>query len=255
MINQTLHKQAVALDRIQHRALKLDVAAKDLSTVKALNAFFVAGGEFGDACKEYPVVFVQAGQDEAGKPQVAPIAVFGLRAGENLCIEGDEWRVRYVPASLRLYPFAMARVEGDQLVVCIDQSWKGFNTADGQALFDEQGEPTEFTRQVQQQLEAFEADVERTRLACSLLLEKGLLRDMRFDATLPDGQQLAVDGFLTVDDEKLRALPDADLLALARNGLLGLVHAHQLSLGNMTRLVEWHVARFGSLQAAPAGNA
>lgn len=251
MINQNLHKQAVALDRVKHRSLKLDVAAKDLSTVKGLNAFFVAGGEFGDACKDYPVVFVNAGQDEGGKALVAPIAVFGLRTGENLCIEGDDWRVRYVPAALRLYPFAMARIENEQLLVCIDESWKGFNSVEGQALFNEQGEPSEFTQQVQQQLEAFEADIDRTRQACSVLLEKGLLREMRFDATLPDGQQLAVDGFLTIDDDKMRALSDNDLLALARSGLLGLIHAHQLSLSNMTRLVEWHVARFG-VQAAAA---
>ena len=252
MINQNLHKQAVALDRVKHRALKLDVSAKDLTTAKGLNAFFVAGGEFGDACKEYPVVFVHAGQDETGKTQVAPIAVFGLRNGENLCIEGDEWRVRYVPAALRLYPFAMARVEQDQLMVCIDESWKGFNWVEGQALFDAAGEPTEFTRQVQQQLESFEQDIERTRVACGLLLDKGLLREMRFDATLPDGQQLGVDGFLTVDEEKLRAQPDAELLDMARNGLLALVHAHQISLANMTRLVEWHAVRFGAVPAAKA---
>jgi len=195
---------------------------------------------------------VRAGTDAAGKPQVAPVAVFGLSAEENLFLDGPRWGGRYLPAVLRLYPFAMARVEPDQLLVCIDEAWKGFNGETGEALFDAQGEPTEFTRQVQQQLEAFEADIERTRLACSLLLDKGLLREMRFDATLPDGQQLAVDGFLTVDEEKLRALSDADLLALARNGLLALIHAHQISLANMTRLVEWHVGRFGGAAAAPA---
>ena len=249
MINENLHKKVVALDRVKHRDLKLDLAARDLSTIKGLNAFFIAGTEFSDACKEYPVVWVAAGKDDAGKPQVAPIAVFGLQAGQNLCVDDNGWRVRYVPAVLRLYPFGLARVGPTEMVVCIDESWPGFGNQ-GQAMFDDKGEPTEFVINVQKQLEGFEAEVERTRMAGAVLLEKGLLRDMRFDATLPDGKKLTVDGFLTIDEEKLNKLSDADLLAFSRNGLMGLILAHQISLSNMARLVEWHVERLGATQPA-----
>ena len=249
MINETLHKKAAALDRVKHRELKLNLAARDLSTVSKLNAFFVAGTEFTDACKEFPVVWVNAGKSDDGKPAVAPIAVFGLKGEQNLCIEGNAWRVRYVPAMLRLYPFALARVAATEMVVCMDESWAGFGT-EGQALFEADGEPSSFTLDVQKQLENFEQEVERTRLAGAMLVEKGLLRDMRFDATLPDGSKLVVDGFLTIDEDKLAALPDADVLLLARNGLMGLIHAHQISLGNMARLVEWHIERLGPAPAA-----
>ncbi len=249
MINENLHKKAVALDRVKHRELKLDLSARDLSAVAKLNAFFVAGTEFIDACKDYPVVWVNAGKGEDGKMQVAPIAVFGLSAEQNLCIDGNAWRVRYVPAMLRLYPFALARVAANEMVVCIDEGWTGFGT-EGQALFDANGAPTEFTSNVQQQLENFETEVERTRLAGALLVEKDLLRDMRFDATMPDGSKLVVDGFLTIDEQKLGALSDADILAFSRSGLLGLIHAHQISLGNMARLVQWHAERQGLVGAA-----
>lgn len=251
MINENLHKKAVALDRVKHRGLKLDLAARDLSVFNQLNAFFVAGTEFTDACKEFPVVWVNAGNDAEGKQQVAPIAVFGLKQGENLCIDDTGWRVRYVPAVLRLYPFALARVAANEMVVCFDESWTGFGT-EGQALFGDDGEPSEFTTNLQKQLENFEREVERTRLAGAMLVEKGLLREMRFDATLPNGSKLTVDGFLTVDDEKLGKLSDADLVAINRNGLMGLIHAHQISMGNMARLVEWHVQRNPAAGAAPA---
>lgn len=251
MINENLHKKPVALDRVKHKGLKLDLGHRDLSGVAKLNAFFIAGTEFGDACREYPVVWVHAGTDESGKQQVAPIAVFGLKGEQNLCVDADKWRVRYVPAALRLYPFGLARVQPDQMVVCFDESWGGFGTQ-GEALFQDDGSPTEFTANVQKQLENFELEVERTRVVGNLLVEKGLLRDMRFDATLPDGTKLAVDGFLTVDQDKLAALPDADILAMSKNGVMGLIHAHQISLGNMTRLVEWYVERFGTATPATA---
>ena len=251
MINENLHKNAVALDRVKHRNLKLDLAARDMRAMSGLNAFFVAGTEFTDAAKDFPVVWVKAGTGDDGKMQVAPIAVFGLKAGDNLCIEGDVWRVRYVPAVLRLYPFALARVSADEMVVCFDESWTGFGST-GQDLFDTDGAPTEFTAGVQKQLETFEQEVDRTRLAGAMLVEKDLLREMRFDATMPDGSALVVDGFLTVDEQKMAALSDADILQLQRSGVMGLIHAHQISLGNMTRLVEWHMAREGGVAGAAA---
>lgn len=242
MINENLHKKPVALDRVKHKDLKLDLNHRDLGTVGKLNAFFVAGTEFGDACREYPVVWVHAGTDDAGKQLVAPIAVFGLKAEQNLCIDNDKWRVRYVPAALRLYPFGLARVAPEQMVVCFDETWGGFGSQ-GETLFNADGTPTEFIANVQKQLENFELEVERTRVMGTLLVEKGLLRDMRFDATLPDGSKLTVDGFLTVDEAKLDALPDAQVLELHRSGLLGLVHAHFVSLGGMRRLLDWHLER------------
>jgi hypothetical protein len=66
---------------------------------------------------------------------------------------------------------------------------------------------------------------------------------MRFDATLPDGKTVVVDGFHTVNDERFAALADAQVIELFRNGLLGLIHAHQLSLPLMRRLVERRLAR------------
>jgi hypothetical protein len=85
--------------------------------------------------------------------------------------------------------------------------------------------------------------VQRTRLFGRALVDAGLLMDMRFDATLPDGKTVTVDGFLTVDEKKLGELPDAKVVEFHRNGVLGLIHAHQMSLRHMRQLVEWRVAR------------
>jgi hypothetical protein len=240
MINQNLHKAPVPLDRDKHRKLRLDVKASDLSTVAKLNAFFIAAVEFADACKDSPVVWVRAGNGADGKPQVAPVAVFGLKPEQNLCIQNERWRIRYVPAILRFYPFAMARVNEQQVAVCVDSSWVGLNESTGEALFTDSGEPSEFLNSVRKQLEDLETEIERTRLLGELLMSKNLLQEMRFDATLPNGEQLVVDGFLTVNDKALAELSDADIVDLHKKGVFGLIHAHQVSLGNMRRLVEWY---------------
>jgi len=243
VINPNLYKTPVALDSAKHRATRLARPVDDWSVAADLNAIFVASVEFGDVCAEYPIVFVNAGNDAQGKLQVAPIAVFGLGDKQNLYAEGGKWRAHYVPALLRAYPFGIARQDETRVVVIMDEGFAGWSTTDGQALFDDAGQPTPFLAGMRDQLEKIEIEIQRTRLFGSLLVEADLLSPMRFDATLPTGKTLSVDGFLTVDEKKFAALPDAKVLEMHKNGALGLIHAHQISLRHMRRLVEWHVAR------------
>ena len=243
MINSNLHRQPIALDSDKHRNLKLRLPITDWSVAKDLNAMFVAAAEFGDVCREFPIVFVKAGKGPDGKDEIAPIAVFGLRQNENLYVGGERWRAQYMPAILRAYPFCIARIDDQRFAICIDTAWGGTSVLDGEPLFTETGARAKLMEQVTQHLEALETEIQRTRLVCQRLLELDVLREMRFDATLADGRQHSVDGFLTVDDKKMTELPDHVVVELHRSGLLGLVHLHWVSMGNMRRLVDWHVER------------
>jgi len=243
LINQNLHRQPVALDPTQHRRLKLKVPVADWSLAGDLNALFVAAAEFGDVCREFPIVFVRAGKEPDGRDQIAPIAVLGLTSNENLFVDGPRWRAQYLPALLQAYPFCFARVDEQRFAVCVDMSFTGVDEDEGKPLFEADGQPAALLKAMQTNLEALETQIQRTRLVCRRLLELGVLREMRFDATLPDGRTHSVDGFLTVDEKKVAELPDAVVLELHRNGMLGLVHLHWVSLGNMRRLLDWHVAR------------
>ncbi len=238
MSNPPMYGELLPLDREVHKNLKLDTNLAVLSRVAEQNSIFLAAVEFGDACKEYPIVFVRAGAPGAdGKQAVAPLAVLGLRPGSNLFVDGDKWTGNYVPAYLRRYPFAMARVDdsGNSLAVCYDSKWDGFNETTGEALFKD-GQPTEFLMNAKAFLENFEQETERTRLICNLLVELDLLQDMRFEATLPNGEKLDVEGFLALDEKKYSELADDKVLQLHRNGLIALLEMHRLSLSHMNRM-------------------
>ncbi len=251
MIDRNLYRQPAALDRNLHRALRSTRAFGDLAAAASANSLFVAAVEFADASREYPLVFIAAGDDEQapGKTHVAPMAALGLARGENLYWDGTRWDARYVPACLRRYPFAMAQAGPEQLAMVIDRDWAGFSEADGDPLFDAAGEPVPKLVEMRDFCERFETEVQRTRVACARLRDEGLLHDRRFDATLPDGGKLAFDGFMTVDEAKLAALPDAKLVELQRVGLLVLIHLHLASLPLMRRLVERRLARAGAASA------
>ena len=66
MIIGSLHKQMVALDRNLHRQLRIHQPEMDWSVAAGTNALFVAGTEFSDVCREYPILFVRAGTDALG---------------------------------------------------------------------------------------------------------------------------------------------------------------------------------------------
>jgi hypothetical protein len=253
LINQKLHLQPRALDTNLHRKLKLKLPLTDWSVAKGLNAIFVAAAEFGDVCREYPIVFIKAGKEDDGSDAIAPVAVFGLTQDDNLYVNGQEWRGQYVPAVLRAYPFCIARVDAERFAICMDQSCAGFSESEGTPLFDDEAKPTDMLKAVSANLENLEGEVQRTRLIGKRLLELDLLREMRFDTTLPDGRQHTVDGFLTVDDKKVTELPEATVMELHRSGILGLIHLHWVSIGNMRRLAGWYTERaLGSAAKAPA---
>jgi hypothetical protein len=244
MIDPTLFAQAQALDRVQHRHLRVKAGAPRHDRTAGMNALFITAVEFGDVCREYPIVFVEAGTSAEGQREIAPMAVLGLQQGENLMLGADGgWAARYTPALLRGYPFGIAPLEGDSYAVCIDAQAASLQADEGERLFDDAGEPTAFLAERRGFVEEVEREAQRTRMLGRRLIELELLRSMRFDATLPDGQTLSVDGFLALDEDKLNALPDATVLELHKSGVLALLHAHQISLGLMRALVERRVAR------------
>lgn len=255
MINQNLHRQPVPLDRDQHRNLKLSVPVTDWALAGNLSALFVAAAEFGDTCREFPIVFVRAGKEPDGKDQIAPVAVMGLSQNDNLYVQGTAWRAQYMPAILRIYPFCIGRLDAERFAICVDMAWPGAQPADGRPLFEADGEPSALLAEMTKHLENLEGEIQRTRMVGAKLLELDVLRDMRFDATMPDGRKHSVDGFLTVDETKMQNLPDHVIGELHRTGVLGLVHLHWVSMGNMRRLVEWHAQRHASAPAVAAGAA
>jgi hypothetical protein len=243
MIISNLHNQPTALDTVLHKELRLKTGLNAVHKLKPYTSFMISIGEFAEAAREYPILFVRAAPDDKGRDQIAPVAVFGMRNGENLFLKDDNWVGGYIPALLRAYPFTMARIEGsDRWAMVFDQSWEGFSKTEGTPLFDEKGEASELLNNAHKFVQELENDIERTRLACQRMLELKLLKPMRFDATLASGETLSIDGFLTLDQDLFNKLPDATIGEMHRNGLLYMLHMHHMSLNNMRRLLERRMA-------------
>jgi hypothetical protein len=210
---------------------------------RALNAIPISYAEFASAARDYPVVFTSG---DGGK-SFAPVAVLGMAAGENLFCEGEAWaKGAYVPAYARRHPFCMARVRMNQVeqqnrLICVEKG--ALDEAQGEPLFDEQGEPLAKWRDMQRLLTEYEKDLERGRELCTILADYALLEPVSMQAKTPQGAQLQLTGMHRVDEKRIEHLNVSQFKNLAKKGILGRIYAHLLSLENFARLLERRAAR------------
>ena len=199
--------------------------------------------EFVDAQRDYPIVFT-AGENPL------PIALFGLNEGVNIFVGEDNLinEVVYLPAYARRYPFILAKLQqgSDDMSLCFDPSANLIGPDnDGPALFDEAGQPTEYTAGVLDFCRRFEEAGQRTKLFMDELAKLDILMDGEIAITrndMPD-TPFVYRGFRMVDENKLRDLPAAKLEELAKNGMLMLIYAHLFSLNLMRNIFERQMAQ------------
>ena len=231
------YQRAVALDRKRHHKLRIEPLADHFSFASQTNAMLLASTEIADASRDYPIVFV--GQ-EGGPFTLA--ALVGLRENENLLVDANgRWETNaYVPAFARRYPFVLAEGKDDAvLTVCVDETYGGLNEKKGEALFDDGGQESPYLTKIVEFLGAFNTDMQRTRAFAARLNELGLLVSKVMTVSDPgageSGRQV-LKGVWVVDEEKLRAIDDARVVEMFRNGYMGWMYAHLLSLRNVQKL-------------------
>lgn len=233
------YERATALNRERHQNLRIRPVPNHFAFAAKTNAMLLASTELGEASRDYPIVFV--GQ-EGGPFTLA--ALVGLRNDENLMVDaqGNWEQGTYVPAFARRYPFVLAEGDDKQvLTVCVDEAYGGLNDKDGEKLFDEGGKESQYLSRVLDFLRAFHADMLRTRDFAAKLHELGLLVSKVITIEQQRGdqkQRQVLEGVWVVDEEKLRGIDDKRIVEIFRNGYMGWIYAHLVSLGNVRRLAK-----------------
>jgi len=226
-----MFKQLVTLSTEAHRSLRFQPNqpyhfAADQGLIP------LAAGEITRVAREMVVLF-----PEQGGP---PAALAGLKPDQNLYVNPrGQWIGRYIPAHVRRYAFMLAYAntpEGEpRLTIQLDIEAPHFSNTDGQPLLTEKGEATELLQRVQKILVGLQHEMQ-TSEALVKELEALELLVPRAIGVQPQGQEAPtrVSGFRVVDTEKLAALPAEQFGKLHASGALMLIHAHLISLSNLS---------------------
>ena len=231
------YNKPVPLNRQSHANARVRPVAGNYSFAAAINSVPLAGKEFVEACKAYPIVF----SETKGK-DILPVALLGIRNGQNLYLDGrGDWSARYIPAFIRRYPFILAsdRKNGaENLTVCVDASYPGFDSGNGEVLFDENGEYAPFLRNTISFLQDCHHHFRITETFSEKLVQTGLLTPYSAKFDLSSGKSFTLGRFLIVDEKKLLQLGEEPVLELFRSGQLAWIYFHLASLANLGPLVD-----------------
>lgn len=234
--NVMFYTQPEPLNPQVHGDLGVNYTDRPFSFVTKTHVVPITVTEFAPCSLSYPIVFV--GENKT------PLAVMGLRDGENLFVSEDGmFRPDvYIPAFVRRYPFVFAADDkGERYVLCVDRA-ASFISEKAEIPFFEDGQPSQYTQNAMQFCNDFETERRRTDQFVKLLTDLDLfeVKEANFampkgDGTTSEPQKLA--DYFGVSEQKLRELPADKFIELRDNGALAQIYAHIHSLPSWDKLV------------------
>lgn len=206
------------LNNHDHRSLRVQSGA---SSRYGDNQRFVPVivGEFAHLAVHYPILLTKdqnTGAFFAG-------AMLGFDEGENLFLD-ERGMETYRPLNLQRGPFFTA---GNEVAIDLDSPRL---EAGGKALFTESGEPSQYLQSILALFRDWKPGLEMTKTFVDSLVALKLVEPIDIDLAFDDGSRRKLTGLYTVNQDFLRALPDATVIDLFRKGYLQLAYLMIASL-------------------------
>ena len=167
-----------------------------------------------------------------------------MQKDENLFISEGQWDARYIPLCAQAKPFFIGPGregqddDGQQWVIHVDMDSPKLNTESGIALFKDFGGNSSYIDRTSEILRAVHEGITEVKPFTELLTKYDLLESFKAETTLANGQKYRLDGFYTINEEKLSALPGEILSKLLVNGWLGSIYTVIASMANFRALIE-----------------
>ncbi|MEP7243289.1 MAG: SapC family protein [Gammaproteobacteria bacterium] len=232
----------------QH-ALLNNVAHKDLRVITRHAAEFgdnvgsvvTFPTEYADVQREYPILF----RKEKNTGDYLSVALLGFENGENLFLEDGRWNARYIPGVLARGPFLIGfqeratqgEVRSDP-VVHVDLDHPRVSTTEGEPLFLENGGRTRYLDRIATILNGLGAGMEVSKLMFAAFTPLDLIEPVKVTVTMSPEEQHVLQGYYTINEDKLAALDGEALVKLNRSGFLHAAFLIVASLSNVKTLID-----------------
>lgn len=231
-------KRPMIIEKDRHTNAYLSQTS-DISFAKQTNSVPLSALEFIEAAKHYPIVFTS---DE----QCIPVAVLGWEQDNYFVDAAGAWEKNaYIPAYIRQYPFIFVQNEqNDTFLLAVDEEAENFHNSpigDAEPLF-ENGEASALSKRALEFCSAFYQNMNITRTLCADLKTHNLLAPYTSKASLDDGREMQLNGFLMIDEKAFNALSDETFLDFRKKGWLPFIYLALASATNWKTLMEHAVA-------------
>ncbi|PUA28139.1 MAG: hypothetical protein B0W54_16790 [Cellvibrio sp. 79] len=205
--------------------------------------------EFEDVQKEYPILCRK--NPETNEYQA--IVFFGLEKDENLFLTDADplkqkyfgWDACYVPAALARGPFSIGMhrdvVDGAEThrpMVHIDMNHPKTKGHEGNKMFLENGGHSQYLNYISRVLEIINDGIPLTKLMFDAFTHYQLLDTVVLDIEFQNQEKLTINGFETINVEKLSQLDGVALEALNKSGFLQAAYLIAASMSNIRKLID-----------------
>jgi hypothetical protein len=169
-------------------------------------------------------------------------ALSSFTAQQNLFVNTNGWQALYTPVCMQTYPLCLMTREANSsdYFIAIDTQYIETNNLDGQALFDDKGQPSFFLNTQQKRLEA---DLNNDYLTYQFTQEVarlGLIKSIDIVLEFTHGETQTIQGLSTIDEDKLHTLDNDTLINLQKQGYMNVINALLISLFQLNALVKLH---------------
>jgi hypothetical protein len=226
-----LYDKPALLTKEDHGGMGLSRPERPHDFVKDIKGVPIVTTEIQTAQKFYPVVF-----SDFENPVL--LAIVGIIDDVNLFVDDDgNWdRDGYVPSYVRCHPFALATRSEGEYAVMIDESSAQISD-EPEIPFFEGGEMSEALQPRLDLCGQFNMEQKRSRDFCQRVKDLGLLNGQRVAQTMPDGTEVKIADYVTIDPTKLKDLDKDTLQELHQDGSLAAIFGQMFSLENWNRLI------------------
>jgi len=224
------------LDRTKHRQLRIRTGY-GAALGDAVMSVMTYPMEFRDIQGCYPILFTK----DPNTGGFVAAAMLGLEAGQNLFLQDTHWDATYVPVMVQRQPFLIATSKeggGKPPVVSLDLDHPRVGRDEGEALFDSQGEPSEFLKQKIGLLDQLHRGLQHGSGFIEALLKHQLLVQVVLDLAFADGGKKTLQGYYCIAEERLYQLKGDVLESLNEAGYLQPVFMAVASLSRVRDLIE-----------------
>ncbi len=225
----------VPVKKEAHKNLKVS-SKRNLAHVANQHLVPIHAREYAQAAASYPIVLVKDPDSE----RFRSIVMLGLEAGENLYYAENKWDAIYIPQSISQAPFALG-LDPEQektLTTCVDEESEFVGEDKEHALFDAEGNDTDFFKSVQESLGRLYDNEVLTEKFVKELTDNDLLIELELNMTLSTGEKKKLVGLFGIDEKKLQELSDDKVLDFHKRGLFVPIHAMLGSVAQINRLAQ-----------------
>ena len=144
--------------------------------------------EFRDIQHCYPILFTK----DTNTGGFFAAAILGFEADQNLFLKNDEWDAPYVPMLAKRQPFLIAtgnENEDKPPVVSLDLDHPRVSQDEGEPLFNDDGEPTEFLKQRIGLLDQLHRGLQHGNGFIEALVQHELLEQITVDIAFINGEK------------------------------------------------------------------